>query len=176
MNWNAVGAIGQILGSLAVFVTIGFLAVQVHDNETQMQRSIAESRTQRVTQANATLATNGRLAGIHVKVNQALRGDKPSPPFIEAAKRFGLTDEEAVMLYTDLLIRWQVTAQTIPYPTAAARFGSAALERWRGTLPIDGRPPFANPPVCSARPMTLQQDGRGAAIDPDFDRGLRLCP
>jgi len=35
MNWNAVGAIGQILGSLAVFVTIGFLAVQVHDNETR---------------------------------------------------------------------------------------------------------------------------------------------
>lgn len=87
MNWNAVGAIGQILGSVAVFVTIGFLAVQVHDNETQMQRSIAESRTERVTQANTTLATNERLVGIHVKVNQALRGDKPLPPFIEAATR-----------------------------------------------------------------------------------------
>jgi hypothetical protein len=116
MNWNAVGAIGQILGSLAVFVTIGFLAVQVHDNKTQMQRSIAESRTERGTQANTTLATNERLVGIHVKFNQALRGDKPLPPFIEAVTRqFGLTQEEAVMLYTDLLIRWQVTAQTIPY-------------------------------------------------------------
>ena len=29
MNWDEVGAIGQMLGSVAVFVTLGYLAVQV---------------------------------------------------------------------------------------------------------------------------------------------------
>lgn len=29
MNWDAIGAIGQMLGSVAVFVTIGDLAVQL---------------------------------------------------------------------------------------------------------------------------------------------------
>ena len=29
MNWDAIGAIGQMLGSIAVFVTLGYLAVQV---------------------------------------------------------------------------------------------------------------------------------------------------
>ena len=29
MNWEEVGAIGQVLGSIAVFVTLGYLAVQV---------------------------------------------------------------------------------------------------------------------------------------------------
>ena len=29
MNWNEVGAIGQVLGSIAVFVTLGYLAVQL---------------------------------------------------------------------------------------------------------------------------------------------------
>ena len=28
MNWDAIGAIGQVLGSLAVFVSLGYLAVQ----------------------------------------------------------------------------------------------------------------------------------------------------
>ena len=29
MNWNAIGAVGQILGSLAAFITVGYLVVQV---------------------------------------------------------------------------------------------------------------------------------------------------
>ncbi len=29
MNWEAIGAIGEILGALAVVLTLGYLAVQV---------------------------------------------------------------------------------------------------------------------------------------------------
>jgi hypothetical protein len=29
MNWEGVGAIGQVLGSIAVFVTLGYLAAEV---------------------------------------------------------------------------------------------------------------------------------------------------
>ena len=29
MNWDAIAAIGQVLGSLAVFITLGYLALQV---------------------------------------------------------------------------------------------------------------------------------------------------
>lgn len=116
MNWNAVGAIGQILGSLATFVTVGYLVVQVHDSEADMRRSVVESRTERNNQGNLTLATNEHLTAIHSKLNQALRGDKPMPPFMESAtKQFGLTEEEAAMLYVEFLVRWQNTAQTILY-------------------------------------------------------------
>ena len=52
MNWSAVGAIGQILGSLATFVTVGYLVIQVHDTELQMKRAIADSRTERNIQLN----------------------------------------------------------------------------------------------------------------------------
>ena len=116
MNCNAVGAIGQILGSLATFVTVGFLAVQMHDSEVDARRVITESRTERNSQDNLTLATNERQAAIHVKANDVLRGDKPLPPFLEAAtQQLGLTKEEAVMLYVEMLVRWQNTAQTILY-------------------------------------------------------------
>lgn len=43
MNWNAVGANGQILGSLATFVTVGCLVVQVHDSDADMRRSVTET-------------------------------------------------------------------------------------------------------------------------------------
>ena len=29
MNWDAIGAIGQILGAAAVFISLGYLAVQL---------------------------------------------------------------------------------------------------------------------------------------------------
>ena len=39
MNWDAIGAIGQILGSVAVLITLAYLAVQIRQTKQQMQRS-----------------------------------------------------------------------------------------------------------------------------------------
>ena len=38
MNWDAVGAIGEVLGALVVIVTLGYLAVQVRQNTAQLKR------------------------------------------------------------------------------------------------------------------------------------------
>jgi hypothetical protein len=32
MNWEAIGAIGEVLGALAVIVTLVYLAVQIRQN------------------------------------------------------------------------------------------------------------------------------------------------
>jgi len=72
MNWHAIGAIGQILGSLATFVTVGYLVVQVHDTEKDMQRSIVEARTERNIQGNMAVAADERLVSILMKANAAL--------------------------------------------------------------------------------------------------------
>ena len=50
VNWNAIGAVGQIMGSLATFVTVGFLFVQVHDSEREMQSAATDSRAAAVRQ------------------------------------------------------------------------------------------------------------------------------
>lgn len=39
MNWEAVGAEGEILGAFAVIITLGYLAVQVRQNTRAMQAS-----------------------------------------------------------------------------------------------------------------------------------------
>lgn len=116
MNWNAVGAVGQILGSLATFVTVGYLVIQVHDTEKEMQRAVVEGRTDRNTQANMTVAADERLVSILKKANDALAGDKPKPPFLEAAtKQLGLTEEEAYSLYRVELVSWGNLALSINY-------------------------------------------------------------
>jgi hypothetical protein len=38
MNWEAIGAIGEVLGALVVVITIGYLAVQIRQNTAQQKR------------------------------------------------------------------------------------------------------------------------------------------
>jgi hypothetical protein len=45
MNWDAVGALGEVLGSIAVFLTLGYLAVQVRHARDQVRHSISQNST-----------------------------------------------------------------------------------------------------------------------------------
>ena len=44
MNRDAIGAIGQMLGSVAVFVTLAYLAVQVRHSRQDARRALSQSR------------------------------------------------------------------------------------------------------------------------------------
>lgn len=44
MNWDAIGALGEVLGSIAVFVTLGYLAVQLRHARSETRRSISQGR------------------------------------------------------------------------------------------------------------------------------------
>ena len=45
MNWDAIGAIGEIVGALAVVVTLFYLATQIRQNARYTLASIREQRT-----------------------------------------------------------------------------------------------------------------------------------
>ena len=116
--WEEVGAIGQLLGSLAVLVTLIYLSIQVRHARSEAQRSISESRAQRSLEINLALATNERLAAIHAKANATLMsgGDKSPSPFMEEwTRRTGLTREEAISLHSESIARWSNVAQTFLY-------------------------------------------------------------
>src|SRR5262245_36441765 len=50
MNWEAIGAIGQLLSSITVFVTLGYLAVQVRQvNRNSALAAMQANRAQRQT-------------------------------------------------------------------------------------------------------------------------------
>ena len=74
MNWNAIGASGEVLGALAVVITLGYLAVQIRQNTAQQKReetvSIQQGQNEVVSKLNdpamvrayAMTAEHGRSA------------------------------------------------------------------------------------------------------------------
>ena len=64
MNWEAIGAVGEILGALAVVISLGYVAIQIRQNtnETKMQRT--QSLISANSDVNLEFATNGELARI----------------------------------------------------------------------------------------------------------------
>jgi hypothetical protein len=43
MNWEAAGAIGEVVGAIAVFLTLGYLALQIRQNNKSISSSIYTS-------------------------------------------------------------------------------------------------------------------------------------
>jgi hypothetical protein len=43
MNWEAIGAIGEVLGAAAVVLTLGYLAVQIRQNSQAVKNSAAQT-------------------------------------------------------------------------------------------------------------------------------------
>ncbi len=61
MNWEATGAVGEILGAAAVVVTLIYLSVQVRQNSLLAKASIRENRTDSSQKILLALADSAEL-------------------------------------------------------------------------------------------------------------------
>jgi hypothetical protein len=125
MNWNAIGAIGQIMGSLATFVTVALLAVQIHDSEDAVRRAIAQTRAERDMQMLLQVANNEHLGALDVKLALFAANKTDLHPlaktttvgaigsFITVAQQADLTIAEAFALNSYYVARWTNMAETI---------------------------------------------------------------
>ena len=103
MGWEAIAAIGQMLGSIAVFVTLGYLAVQVRQASKTAQRALSQGRSDAVRELYAQLRDD-QLNRLFVKVNATLGGELL--PSVEALiAQSGLTEEEATQVFY-MYIAW----------------------------------------------------------------------
>ena len=64
MNWEAIGAIGELLGAIAVLVTLIYLATQIRQNTKSVTTATYDSVMSVYTQTNATVAGNRDIASI----------------------------------------------------------------------------------------------------------------
>lgn len=64
MNWDAIGAMGEILGALAVLVTLIYLAVQIRQNTSAVATATYESTMTGFNDINVVVAGNPALASI----------------------------------------------------------------------------------------------------------------
>ena len=146
MNWQEVDAIGQLLGSVAVFLTLGYLAVQVRYARREVERSISQSRADTVRELLLNRANNERLTGLNSRANAGLDG-QPLPFVTALMQRTGLTEEEAYTLFSEQMAWWNYRSQVIAYvdelpdgeriqfDAAIARFfGHPVASLWYETL------------------------------------------
>jgi hypothetical protein len=104
--WDAIGAIGQMLGSVAVCVMLGYLAVQVQHARNETRRAISSNRADALRQLWTTRATDERLRDVRVKAEQSLGSMAISPGFVETMMALGLTRGEAVALACEEAAWW----------------------------------------------------------------------
>ena len=90
MNWEAIGAIGEILGALVVFITLAYLAVQVRYAKLAAADSNRQVRTRGVTDMQLAMIASREAMEAFVKANQ-------NEPYYEAmARDLNLTFEQAL--------------------------------------------------------------------------------
>ena len=65
MNWDVVAAIAELTGSLAVVVSLGYLAVQIRGSSRDSQRSTHFSVKSQIQQFRAMLAQDPEVARVH---------------------------------------------------------------------------------------------------------------
>ncbi len=137
MNWDAIGAVGELLGSLAVFVTLGYLAIQVRHARAEASRALSQGRME----ANrALLSLDLEEQNLAARLTAEAAFEVPPPPIvallIEQAK---LTQEDAWRVFLVEVARWNYRIHVIAHwdelpPSEQAIFDSAVRIRMNSDL------------------------------------------
>ena len=64
MNWEAIGAIGEVLGAMAVLLTLIYLIAQVKQNTASVATATYESMMSGITDINLVVSGNSELTSI----------------------------------------------------------------------------------------------------------------
>jgi hypothetical protein len=69
LNWDAIGAVGEVMGAVAVLVTLGYLAVQIRQNTQSVSTSVYESAMSGFNALTRDLTANADLASILIRAH-----------------------------------------------------------------------------------------------------------
>lgn len=138
MNWEAVGAVGEVFGSIAVFVTLGYLAVQVRHARGELRRSIRQGRGEAQRQLYLFRASNPRIGELSMQANKAF-GVQPSVFVTELVEKAGLAPGDVAQLFSEQVAWWSYRAQVIPYvhelpPEDRIEFDATTRSHYRAPL------------------------------------------
>ena len=67
MNWEAIGAVGEILGAIGVIATLGYLAAQIRQNTRSSRDAASRASFDTVTRINLMLVENPEVADLAVR-------------------------------------------------------------------------------------------------------------
>ena len=67
LNWEAIGAVGEVVGAVGVIATLGYLAVQIRQNTRSIRSSAYQSAVSSSVQIAADIATAESLSDVWAK-------------------------------------------------------------------------------------------------------------
>ena len=67
VNWEAIGAVGEIVGAVAVFLTLLYLAVQIRQNTKAVKAAALDSAATHITAARHSIYSDESLTDIYVR-------------------------------------------------------------------------------------------------------------
>ncbi len=90
MNWEAIGAIGEVLGAIGVIATLGYLAAQIRQNTRSVRASTYQEAVRDMVAPSDLLASDAELARIWTTGKRDFDALKPDERQRYAAYMLGL--------------------------------------------------------------------------------------
>ena len=132
MNWEAIGAVGDALAAIAVFVTLGYLAVQVRYARQEMVYATRQARSDAMRQVWLTQAAQPELAEAFSKLFAAY--GISLAPFSTTAAAAGLSEGQARQVFASFWASWSHYEQMIE---SLEQLSAGARTQFDGTLRIN---------------------------------------
>ena len=70
MNWEAIGAVGELVGALAVLVTLVYLSMQIRQNTKSVQAAAVDSVNSQVSRCREVIFADAEVANMFRRGNQ----------------------------------------------------------------------------------------------------------
>jgi len=112
MDWNAVGAVGEVAGAIAVLVTLVYLATQVRHSSQQTRLALSQARTE-ANRALISLGLEDKILEAHIKADMAF-APEPLGPMQMLMSKAALSREEATRVFMVFLSYWNYVVQIVP--------------------------------------------------------------
>jgi hypothetical protein len=137
MNWDAIGAVGEVLGSIAVFITLGYLAIQVRYARSETSRALSHGRMD-ANRELLKLDMDEEYLSARIKADAAF-GESPTPIVALLMERASLTEIEAWRVFLVEVARWNYRIHVIAHwdnlaPSEQQIFDQAVRVRMASSL------------------------------------------
>ncbi len=111
LNWEAIGAIGEVVGAIAVIGTLAYLAIQIRHGRTDLKHQFWMTQEMADRELGLEQLKNPILLSAFNKITRKADGLNSTT---RALQEYGdLTDEEAVATNTFLVVRYRLFAEQV---------------------------------------------------------------
>ena len=101
MNWDAIGALGELAGATAVVLSLVYVAVQIRDNTRSQQAATYHAMTSAKNQVNLQISTSDYAPHILLKGSRDYRGLE-----VEERHRFNLLMRSILGVCEDIFVQY----------------------------------------------------------------------